>query len=72
METVRLALAAATLAALPAAAYAYDDKPTTPPSSSGGASGGSSGGPVAVPAPAAIGLFALGIAGLAVARRRRR
>jgi hypothetical protein len=69
MQTIRIALAAATLAVLPAAAHAYDNKPTTPPPSSSGGSGGT---PVAVPAPAAIGLFAMGVAGLAVARRRRR
>lgn len=71
MKFYRLALAAITLAALPVAAQAYDNKPTKPPVSGGG-NGGSSGGTVAVPAPGAVGLFAVGVAGLAVARRRRR
>jgi hypothetical protein len=68
MRTIKIALVAGALAAMPAAAFAYDEKPTPPPSSSGGTGGT----PVAVPAPAAIGLFAMGVAGLAVARRRRR
>lgn len=75
---IRTSLRAAALAAMisTAPALAYDKPPSgsTPPgSSSGGSSGSSSGGsPTAIPEPAAIGLFALGIAGAAIMRRRKR
>lgn len=76
MNATRIAIVAAALA-LPAAAFAYDKPPATsnPPgtSSSGGSNTGSSGGsPASIPEPAAIGLFALGIAGAALMRRRAR
>lgn len=66
--SLRTVAIAATLAVLPVAAQAYDKPPVSPPAT--GSSGG--GKPTAVPAPAAIGLFALGLAGIAAARRRRR
>lgn len=73
--TLRLAALGATLAAA-APALAYDAPPSssTPPGSSSGGSSGSSnsGGPTSIPEPAAIGLFALGIAGAAIMRRRRK
>lgn len=84
MTRMTICLAAvATAIALPAtSAFAMDTPPaSTPggstssggaPSSSGGSPPSSSGGPAAIPEPAAIGLFALGIAGAALMRRRQR
>ena len=68
------AFAAAAVAAAPAIAYDAPPSSSTPPvSSSGGSSGSSnSGGPTSIPEPAAIGLFALGIASAAIMRRRKR
>ncbi len=67
---IRLAVLAAVVA-LPATPVLAMD---TPPGSSSGGSGGSSGGgsPASIPEPAALGLFALGIAGAALVRRSRR
>lgn len=73
--SLRFAALAAALAATPAFAYDTPPSSSTPPgsSSSGGSSGSSnSGGPTSIPEPAAIGLFALGIAGAAIMRRRRK
>lgn len=79
---VRQASLAATLglmlAALPAAAFDWPpSNPNPPASSSGGSSSsggdsssGGSGSPTPIPEPAAIGLFALGIAGAYLIRRR--
>ncbi len=77
MTRFHVCLAAiAAAAALPAApVFAMDTPPPSTPggSSSGGASSSSSGGsPASIPEPAAIGLFALGIAGAALIRRSRR
>ena len=84
MTRLNVCLAAiAAAAALPAApVFAMDTPPaSTPegsssggaPSSSGGApSSSSGGGPASIPEPAALGLFALGIAGAALMRRSRR
>lgn len=70
INTSRAILAAA-LALSAAPAFAMDTPPAGSPggSSSGGSSGGS---PASIPEPAALGLFALGIAGAAVIRRRQR
>lgn len=70
INTSRAILAAA-LALSAAPAFAMDTPPagSTGGSSSGGSSGGS---PASIPEPAALGLFALGIAGAAVIRRRQR
>ena len=65
--TIRLAILAAAVALPAAPALAMD----TPPASSPGG-GSSGGGPASIPEPAAIGLFALGIAGAALIRRGRR
>lgn len=80
--TICLAAVAAAIALPATSALAMDSPPASSPggsSSSGGApssSGGSppssSGGPASIPEPAAIGLFALGIAGAAFVRRRSR
>jgi hypothetical protein len=72
--TTRLAIAAAAFAlpAVPALAYDAPPSSSTPPSSGGSTTGSSGGSPTSIPEPAAIGLFALGIAGAAVIRRRRR
>ena len=84
MSVVRIAVAAAALALLagaPAQAgwfdghggYTKPSKPKPMPSSSTG--GTSNGGATKVPEPAGIGLFALGVAGIAIGRlglRRRR
>ena len=75
ITNIRLAAIAAAIAvpALPAMAYDKPPASSNPPASSSGGSAGSSGGsPTSIPEPAAIGLFALGIAGAAVMRRRRR
>ena len=82
----RLTIGLAALAAaviLPAApAFAMATPPASSPegsssggapsSSGGGAPGSSGGGPASIPEPAALGLFALGIAGAALMRRSRR
>lgn len=72
--SLRLAALAAACAAVPALAYDAPPSSSTPPGSSSGGSSGSSnsGGPTSIPEPAAIGLFALGIAGAAIMRRRKR
>lgn len=71
--SLRLAALAAAFAAAPAIAYDKPPSSSTPPgSSSGGGTGSSGGGPTSIPEPAAIGLFALGIAGAAIMRRRKR
>ncbi|MBA4762798.1 PEP-CTERM sorting domain-containing protein [Sphingomonas sp.] len=71
--SLRLAALAAAFAAAPALAYDKPPSSSTPPgSSSGGGTGSSGGGPTSIPEPAAIGLFALGIAGAAYMRRRKR
>jgi hypothetical protein len=75
MNNTSRAVLAAALALSAAPAFAMDTPPAGSPggSSSGGGSGGSSGGsPASIPEPAALGLFALGIAGAAVIRRRQR
>lgn len=66
--TVRLAILAAAIALPVTPAFAMD----TPPASSPGGGSSSGGGPASIPEPAAIGLFALGIAGAALIRRSRR
>lgn len=71
--SLRIAALAAAIVAAPALAYDAPPSSSTPPgSSSGGGTGSSGGGPTAIPEPAAIGLFALGIAGAAIMRRRKR
>ncbi len=72
--SLRLAALAAAIAAAPALAYDAPPSSSTPPGASSGGSSGSSnsGGPTSIPEPAAIGLFALGIAGAAIMRRRRK
>lgn len=71
--SLRFAALAAALAAAPALAYDKPPSSSTPPaSSSGGGTGSSGGSPTSIPEPAAIGLFALGIAGAAIMRRRKR
>lgn len=72
--TIRLAILAAAVALPTAPAFAMDTPPASSPgSSSGGAPSSSSGGsPSSIPEPAALGLFALGIAGAALVRRRRK
>lgn len=72
--SLRFAALAAALAVAPALAYDAPPSSSTPPGSSSGGSSGSSnsGGPTSIPEPAAIGLFALGIAGAAIMRRRRK
>lgn len=75
ISKLRLAaiVAAIAIPAVPAMAYDAPPSSSTPPSSSSGGSTGSSGGsPTSIPEPAAIGLFALGIAGAAIMRRRRK
>ena len=78
MARIVICLAAVTAAvALPAtSAFAMDTPPASAPggsTSSGGAPSSSGGsGPASIPEPAAIGLFALGIAGAALVRRSRR
>ena len=66
--TVRLAILAVAIALPVTPAFAMD----TPPASSPGGGSSSGGGPASIPEPAAIGLFALGIAGAALIRRSRR
>ena len=71
--TIGLAALAAAVALPVAPAFAMDTPPaSTPGGSSGGAPSSSGGGPASIPEPAAIGLFALGIAGAALIRRSRR
>ncbi len=70
--SLRLAALAAAFAAAPAIAYDKPPSSTPPASSSGGGTGSSGGSPTSIPEPAAIGLFALGIAGAAIMRRRKR
>lgn len=71
--SLRLAALAAAFAAAPTLAYDKSPSSSTPPgSSSGGGAGSSGGSPTSIPEPAAIGLFALGIAGAAIMRRRRK
>lgn len=70
--SLRLAALAAAFAAAPAMAYDKPPSSTPPGSSSGGGTGSSGGSPTSIPEPAAIGLFALGIAGAAIMRRRRK
>ncbi|MEG3180875.1 PEP-CTERM sorting domain-containing protein [Sphingomonas sp. LT1P40] len=70
---IRLAICAAAIALPVAPAFAAD----TPPASSTPLPPGKSGStptttPTSIPEPAAIGLFALGIAGAAIMRRQRR
>ena len=66
--TIRLAILAAAIALPAAPAFAMD----TPPASSPGGGSSSGGSPASIPEPAAISLFALGIAGAALIRRGRR
>jgi hypothetical protein len=70
--SLRLAALAAAFAAAPALAYDKPPSSTPPGSSSGGGTGSSGASPTSIPEPAAIGLFALGIAGAAIMRRRKR
>lgn len=70
--SLRLAALAAAFTAAPALAYDKPPSSTPPGSSSGGGTGSSGGSPTSIPEPAAIGLFALGIAGAAIMRRRKR
>lgn len=79
--TIRLAILAAAVALPAVPVFAMDTPPASSPgsssggapSSSGGAPSSSSGGsPASIPEPAALGLFALGIAGAALVRRSRR
>ncbi|WP_240885121.1 PEP-CTERM sorting domain-containing protein [Sphingomonas sp. SFZ2018-12] len=75
---VQTAIIVAALALPAGLASAYDKPPSHPPrtGSSGGSTGGSSGGkPAAVPEPAEMALFGMGIAGLVAGRwigRRRK
>lgn len=79
---IRLAILAAAVALPATPAFAMDTPPASSPggsasggapSSSGGTPPSSSGGsPSSIPEPAALGLFALGIAGAALIRRSRR
>ncbi len=71
---IRLAVFAVAIALPAAPVFAADTPPassTPPPASSSGGSP-STGSPSSIPEPAAIGLFALGIAGAALIRRQRR
>jgi hypothetical protein len=70
-SSLRLAALVAAFAAAPAMAYDKPPSSTAPGSSSGGGTGSSGGSPTSIPEPAAIGLFALGIAGAAIMRRRK-
>lgn len=72
--TICLAAVAAAIALPATSAFAMDTPPASTPggSTSSGSPPSSSGGPAAIPEPAAIGLFALGIAGAALVRRRQR